>query len=160
MCSSDLVNRSAAGAFEESMAFHVAPERGIGGHRPGLGLVLDQNSQIVGVQLVTPTGMLPMLLGDQFDELGRQGGVLPVIGADLAFERIDGPDRGAESFVVPAFDCRPPEEDPGAGDRVLPLLGGQFLELSLELAARGRCSEERSDDAEAKVRPALMRPGG
>jgi len=79
------------------------------------------------------------LLGDQFDEPGRQGGVLPVIGADLAFEGIDGADRGTEGFVVPAFDRRASEEDPGTGDGVLPFLGGQFLELSLELAARGRC---------------------
>jgi len=43
--------------------------------------------------------------------------------------------------------------------RAAPLFGGQFLKLPLQLAAAGRRRQKRSDDAEAKVRPAFMGPG-
>ena len=118
------VNRTQASPLEEPMTFHITPERGVGRHGPSLGLLFHQDGQVVGMQLVAPTGMLPMLLGDQLDEPRRQRGMLPVIGADLAFERVHRSNLGAESFVIPALDGREPEEDPGAGDGVAPLLGG------------------------------------
>jgi len=61
-----------------------------------------------------------------------------VIGADFAFEGFDRPGLGAERFVIPALDHGKPEDHPVAGNRVTPLFGRQFLELPLELAARGR----------------------
>ena len=69
-------------------------------------------------------------------------------------------DRGAQGFVVPALDGRAAQHDPRAAEGVAPLLSGEFLELLLQFAAgRGR-GQERSDDAEAKMRPAFMRPTG
>jgi hypothetical protein len=56
------------------------------------------------MELVTPTGMLPVLLGQQLDEPGSKRGVLPVVGADFAFESFDQPGLGAEGFVIPALD--------------------------------------------------------
>ena len=61
------------------------------------------------MELVTPTGMLPVLLGQQFDEPGSKRGVPPVVGADFAFERFDRPGLGAEGLVIPALNRGKPE---------------------------------------------------
>ena len=60
--SSRTVNRPAASSLEQSMAFHAAQQRKIGRHRPGLRLLFYQHDQVVEMQLITPIGMLPMLL--------------------------------------------------------------------------------------------------
>ena len=41
-----------------------------------------------------------------------------------------------------------------------PLLGGQLIELLLELAVLRRLCQERSNDAETEVRPAFVRSVG
>src|SRR5467141_1427720 len=57
------VRRPTASSLEQPVAFHVAQQRDIGRHGAGLRLLLDQHRQIVGVKLITPTGMLAMLQG-------------------------------------------------------------------------------------------------
>ena len=84
--------------------------------------------------------------------------MLAVIGTDFAFERLDRAGLGAEGLVKPAFDGGLPEHHPFPGNGVAPLLGGQFLESPLQFAAAGRRRQQRSDHAEAKMRPALMGP--
>ena len=84
--------------------------------------------------------------------------MLSVVRADFALERIDWAGFGAEGFIIPALDGGEAENNPLSRDRVAPLFGGQFLELGLELASAGRRGQKRPDDAEAKMRPALMRP--
>ena len=108
------------------------------------------------MQLVTPTGVLPVLLDQQLDQPGVNRGMLPVVGADFALERVDWAGFGAQRFVIPSLDRRKAENNPLSGNRVPPLFGGQFLKLGLKLASGGRRSQKRPDDAEAKVRPALM----
>ena len=81
-----------------------------------------------------------------------------MIGADLAFERLHRSGLGAEGFVIPAFESGEPEQGPFSGNRMAPLFSGQFLELDLQLPAGGRRCQKRSDDAEAKLSPALVRP--
>ena len=112
------------------------------------------------MKLVTPTRVLSMLLAQQFDQPGTQRGMLPVIGADFTFERFDRAGFGAEGLVKPAFQSRSPEDNRFPRNGVSPFLGSQFLELCLELASGGRRSQKRSNNAEAKMRPALMVPQG
>jgi len=81
-----------------------------------------------------------------------------MVGADFALECFNRPVFGTECFVIPALDGRESEQNPFTGNRMPPLFGGQFLELSLELASLGRSSQKRPDDAEAKMRPAFMGP--
>ena len=150
------VDRPPARPLEQAVAFHIAQQRNIGRHRAGLRLLLDQHRQVVEMKLVTPTGMLPVLLGQQFDELGIDRGMLPVVGADFAFERLHRPGLGAEGLVIPALDRGKPQYDPFSGDGVAPLPGGQLLELGLELAWGGRRGQKQSDNAEAKMRPPFV----
>jgi hypothetical protein len=84
--------------------------------------------------------------------------MLPVVGADFAFKRFHRPGFGTQRFVIPTLDGREAENNPLSRNRVPPLFGGQFLELGLELASTGRRSQKRTDDAEAKMRPAFMGP--
>jgi len=84
--------------------------------------------------------------------------MLPVVRADFALERFHRSGFGTEGFVIPSFNGREPEQNPFAGNRVAPLFGSQFLELRLKLPALRRRSQKRSNNAEAKMRPALMRP--
>jgi len=110
------------------------------------------------MELVTPTGVLPMLLDQQLDQLGINRRMLPMVGADLALECFDRAGFGPERSVIPALDAREAEDDPNSRNWVLPLFGGQFLELGLGLPSGGRCSQKRPDHAEAKMRPAFVGP--
>jgi hypothetical protein len=145
-------------SLEQAVALHPAQQRHIGRHRSHWRLLLRHDREVVKMQLITPTGVLPVLLDQQLDQLGVHRGMLPVVGADFALERVDRPGFGAQRFVIPPLDGRKAENHPLSGNRVPPLFGGQFLELGLELTSGGRRSQKRPDDAEAKVRPALMRP--
>ena len=84
--------------------------------------------------------------------------MLPVVRADFAFERFDRPRLGAESFVIPPLNGREAEHYPLAVNGVAPFFGGQLLKLSLELPPLRWGSQEGADHAEAKMRPAFMRP--
>ena len=90
--------------------------------------------------------------------LGIERRMLAVIGADFALERFHRAGLGAEGLVIPSLNGGQPEDHPFSGNGVAPLFGGQFLELPLQFAAAGRRRQQRPDDAEAKMRPALMRP--
>src|SRR2546422_10420008 len=59
------VNRPTASPLEQPVAFHVAPQPGVGRHGAGLGLLFHQHRQVVGVKLIAPTGMLSVLIGQQ-----------------------------------------------------------------------------------------------
>src|SRR5208283_2656446 len=85
------VDRPPALTLEEPVALHPAPQRDVGRQGSGLGLLLHHHRQVVKMELVTPTGMLPVLLGQPLDELGSHRGMLPVVGADLALERLHRP---------------------------------------------------------------------
>src|SRR6266566_426347 len=98
------VDWPAARTFEQPVALHIAQERDVGRHGAGLGLLFHQHRQVVGMELVTPTGMLPVLLAQQFDEPGSKRGMLTVIGADFALERFHRPGFRAEGFVIPSLD--------------------------------------------------------
>ena len=150
------VDRPAALTLEEPVALHPAQQRDVGRQGTGLGLLLHHHRQVVKMELVTPTGMLPVLLAQQLDELGSHRGMLPVVGADLALERLHRPGLGAQGLVIPALDRGKPQYDPFSGDGVAPLPGGQLLELGLELAWGGRRGQKQSDNAEAKMRPPFV----
>lgn len=81
-----------------------------------------------------------------------------MVRTDFALEGVDRAGLGAERFIIPSLDRRKPQDHPLAGNRVPPFLGGQFLELGLELATGRRCRQKRPDHAEPKMRPALMDP--
>ena len=104
--------------------------------------------------------MLLVLLGQPLDELGTQRGMLSVIGADFALERFDRPAFGSEGSVIPAFNGRAPKDDPVSRQGMTPLFDSQFVELGLKLATVGRRGQKRANDAEPKMRPALMGPEG
>src|SRR5262245_28062121 len=70
------VHGSAPGALEQAMALHEPNDRWIRSHGSKCDFLLHPHSQVVVVQLVTPTGMLPILLGQDFTELGTQGRLL------------------------------------------------------------------------------------
>ena len=79
--SAGTVARPPASTLEQPVALHITPQRGVRRHGAGLGLLFHQHGQVVTVELVTPTGVLPVLLGQQADEPGSKRGVLPVVGA-------------------------------------------------------------------------------
>ena len=95
------VDRAAARPLEQPVAFHIAHHRDVGGHRPGPGLFFGDHLEVVVMKLVAPTGMLPVLDGQQFDQFGVQRGMLTVVGADFAFEGFDRSGLGAQRFVIP-----------------------------------------------------------
>src|SRR5579862_620805 len=152
------VNRPPPGSLEQPVAFHPTQQRNIGGHRTGLGLLFHPHRQVVEMELVTPTGVLAVLLDQQLNQLEINRRMLPVVGADFALERVDRTGFGAQRFVIPPLDRREAENNPLSRNRMAPLFGGQFLELGLELASRRRRSQKRTDDAEAKMCPAFMGP--
>ena len=154
------MDRPPARTLEQAVALHVTQKRGVRRHGAGLRLLLHQRRQVVKMKLVTPTGMLLVLLGQPLDESGTEGGMPSVIGADLALKRLDRPGLGTKGSVIPPLDSGKPEKNPFSGNGMSPLFGGQFLELGLKLAASGRCSQKPSDHAEPKMRPALMGPEG
>ena len=80
-----------------------------------------------------------------------------MVAADFALECLHRAGLGAKRSVIPSLDGRTAEHHPLAGNGVAPLFGGQFSELLLELPSIRRRCQKRSDDAEAKMRPALMR---
>src|SRR5208283_5406242 len=130
------VDRSAARPLEQAVAFHPAQQGNVGRQRAGLGLLLDHDRQVVEMKLVTPTGMLLVLLGQQLDEFGIiYRGMPAVVGADLALERFHRPGFGTQRLVIPSLDGRTTKDHPIARNRVAPLFDGQFLELGLQLAA-------------------------
>ena len=55
------VHRAASRAFEQSMVFHVAQDRGVRRSGSQGGIIFGQNRQIIGVKLVTPAGVLAVL---------------------------------------------------------------------------------------------------
>ena len=155
---SQTVSRPAARPLEQAVTFHIAPERGVRRHGASLGLLFHQGGHVVKMKLIAPTGMLPALLDQQLDELGGERRMLAVIGTDFAPERFHWPGLGTKSLVIPPLNGGQPEHHPFPGNGVAPLFGGQFLELPLQFAGAGRRRQKRSDDAEAKMRPALVGP--
>jgi len=61
--SSRTVDRPTASPLEQSVTFHPTQQRNIARHRSNLWLRFGHNHQVVKMQLVTPTGVLPVLLG-------------------------------------------------------------------------------------------------
>ena len=151
---------TAPGTFDEAVAFHEAHDRGIRRFRRQGGILLDQSRQVIGVQLVAPTGMLPVLLGQLRYQGGAQGRMLALVGADLALEHFDRTRLGGGRLLVPSLEGGEPQREPVASDGMAPLFIGQGLELRLQLAPRRGRRQKRSDHAEAKMRPALGRPKG
>src|SRR5271165_4891270 len=84
--------------------------------------------------------------------------MLSLVGADFALERLHWALLGTERLVIPALDGRETQEGPLPADRMPPFFGRQFFELMLQFASGGRRRQKRSDDAEPKMGPALMRP--
>src|SRR3954466_16012743 len=130
------------------MAFHEAAHRDVSWHRAQFGLPLDEDGQVVEMKLIAPTGVLLVLSGNQVRQLWTDGRMGALIGADLALEHLHRAVLAPERFVVPALEGGAAQDDPLAVDRMVPFFSGQFLELKLQLAARGRRSQKRSDDAE------------
>jgi hypothetical protein len=101
------VNRTAPGPLDQAMLFHEPQHRQIRRHGPQFGLLFDQDSEVVGVELVGPTGVLAVLGGEPFGQLGAQGPMPSVIGADLAFENPHGAFFGRQGFVLTTLDVGP-----------------------------------------------------
>ena len=154
------VHRAASGTFDKAVVFHEAHDRGIRRFWPQGGILLYRRRQVVGVQLVAPTGMLSILLGQLLNQGGAQGRMLALVGADLALEHFDRTRLGGRGLLIPSLDGGEAQREALASDGMAPLFIGQGLELPLELAPRRRRRQKRSDHAEAKMRPALGRPKG
>ena len=78
--------------LEKAAGFHVAPDRSIGRFGPPLGLLFDEHGEVVGMQLIAPTGMLAMLSGQQLPQWSAERRVLARVGALLcAAEPLQGP---------------------------------------------------------------------
>ena len=110
------------------------------------------------MELIAPARMLVILRGQQFGHLGTHGGMLALIGADLALEHLHRTRFAVQGFIVPPFQGRGAQDDPFTADRMLPLFRRQFVKASLQLAAGRRRHQKMSDHAEAKMRPALRGP--
>ena len=152
------VGRAAAGVLEETAAFHVPEHDRIGRHRAQGGLLFHDHGQIIGVQLVTPTGMLVILDREHFPLRRTERRMLALIGANPAGERAHRIGFRAERPIKPALDGRTAKLDPLAMDRMAPLLVRQFLEFAAQFAPwRGR-HQQRSNHAKTKVRPPLVGP--
>jgi len=143
-------------ALAQTVGLEETPDRRVGGGRTQLGLLLGAHGQVVGVQLIAPMGMLPMLGGQQFPQPRAQGGVLAGVGTDLAPQRRHRILLRAPGGVVPAFDRGATPLDTLTGDRMTPGPGRQLIQLGLELTALGGSRQQRTDHAEAQVRPLLV----
>ena len=69
---SGTVDRPAARTLEQPVTFHVTQEGDVGRHGTGLGLLFRHHGQVVEMKLVTPTGVLPVLLGQQWNDPGME----------------------------------------------------------------------------------------
>lgn len=131
------VRGAATRALEESVRLHEAHDRTIGRDGPEGRIFLDPDREVVGMELVTPTGMLAVLADQVFADFGPEGRVLALVGADLASEGTERVLRVAGG-VVPAFEGRNPELNRLATDRMAPGPGGQQQSsscLSLSLSS-------------------------
>ena len=129
------IDRAAAPALEQALGLHEAQHRGIGRGRTQFGLLLRQHGQVVGVKLVAPIGVLPVLENQGFPEWQTQAGVLAQVGAELALQRGHRVLLFIQRQVIPALDGGRPELDPLRSNGVAPFLGGQLSEALLEFAA-------------------------
>ena len=118
------VDRATAWAFAQAVGFHKAQDRGIRRLGPQVGLLLHQHQQVVGVELIAPVGMLPILGGQRLPEIEAQRRMLAGVGAELAPQGCHRILLFMERGVKPAFDRGEAEADPLSGDRVTPLLSG------------------------------------
>jgi hypothetical protein len=57
------VDRPPPRPLKQAVTFHPAQQRNIGGQRASLRFLLDQHREVVEMELVTPTGMSAVLLG-------------------------------------------------------------------------------------------------
>jgi len=51
-------------------------------------VLLGHRRQVVGMELIAPVGMLAVLGGEHFGQLGAQSRMLALIGANLALENV------------------------------------------------------------------------
>ncbi len=59
------VDWPSAWTLEQAVVLHAAQQRDVGRHGTRFRLLLHHHCQVVKMQLVAPTGMLPVLLGQQ-----------------------------------------------------------------------------------------------
>src|ERR671924_678439 len=102
------------------MAFHEAAHRNISRHGAQIGLLLDEDNQVVEMELVAPTGVLAVLGGQGLSQFGSHCRMGALVGADLALEHLDWAVLALESFVVPSLDGRAAQRDPLAMDGMAP----------------------------------------
>ena len=106
-------------------------------------------------------GDIPLLVNYFLKKFAQARGRAPksiLPAAAELLERFHWPGLGTKRLVIPPLNGGQPEHHPFPGNGVAPLFGGQFLELPLQFAGAGRRRQKRSDDAEAKMRPALVGP--
>ena len=76
------------------------------------------------MQLVTPVGMLAILGSQQFAQLRTQSGVLALVGADLAAQRLHRILLLVAGSIKPPLDRRETKLNPLPGDGMTPFFGG------------------------------------
>jgi len=148
------VSWTAPGTFEHPVVLEEALDRGVGGDGRAGRIGLQAGGQVVGVELVTPTGMSPVLGPQPLGRLGRDGPMGALIGAEPTRQRLDGV-LDVAGGMVPAFESREAELDRLAGERMTPGLGGQRAQPLVQLSGRRRSRQQLAHHAEAKVGPAL-----
>ena len=153
------MGRAETTAREEPAGFHIAPHRGVPGPGAQFGVLPDQRGQVVRVELVAPVGMLQVLRGEGRAQRRAQRGMGSLVGADFTPENFHRVAFLAAGGMVPPFEGRAAELNGLARDRMAPGAGGQFPQLVLEFAPRRRGGQERPDDAEAEIGPALRGTG-
>ena len=137
------IQGTAPGTFDEAVALHEAHDRGIRGLGAQGEIGGDPGRQIVGVQLVAPTGMLAVLLGQLPHQGDTQGRMLALVGANFAFEHFEWTGLGRRRLLIPSLDGGEPQRETVAPDEMAPLFVGQGLELRLKLAPRRRRRQKR-----------------
>lgn len=139
----------------QPVGMHVPTHGGIGRQRAEVGVSVNQGGEVVVVETIAPglVGriLLAQLLSQPFAHRLLSAGVL----ADLAAERPHRIGPGPAGLMIPALDSGKGKTDRFPGDRMLPGLGGQLLQLAPQLTRARRSGQQRPDNRETQMRPAL-----
>ena len=114
-----------AAVFDHPRALHVATHGRVRGHRAEIGLLLDHHGQIVGVQLIAPAAMGPVLGFQNLLQSRAHRRVTAAVAALFAPQHRQRVLSLRAGLGVPALDGGKTEAHRRAADRVTPQLLAQ-----------------------------------